>query len=100
MQPIIACNEGISLQKNVAQAHLELGTSLPMSNGGRHRSNLGPFNFFLFPMLSETFGGDPTSFQLARKGLFLRGRMNRYNELKLQVLALFASTQGEWLAPK
>lgn len=35
MQPIIACNEGISLPKNVAQAHLELGTSLPMSNGGR-----------------------------------------------------------------
>jgi predicted transcriptional regulator len=25
--------------------------------------------------------------------------MNRYNELKLQVLALFAATQGEWLAP-
>ena len=25
--------------------------------------------------------------------------MNRYNELKLQVLALFASTQGEWLGP-
>lgn len=25
--------------------------------------------------------------------------MNRYNELKLEVLALFASTQGEWLAP-
>lgn len=25
--------------------------------------------------------------------------MNRYNELKQQVLALFASTQGEWLAP-
>ena len=26
-------------------------------------------------------------------------KMNRYNELKLQVLALFASTQGEWLGP-
>lgn len=25
--------------------------------------------------------------------------MNRYNELKLQVLALIASTQGEWLMP-
>ena len=25
--------------------------------------------------------------------------MNRYNELKLQVLSLFASTQGEWLGP-
>ena len=25
--------------------------------------------------------------------------MNRYNELKQQVLALFASTQGEWLEP-
>ena len=25
--------------------------------------------------------------------------MNRYNELKLQVLALFAATQGEWLGP-
>jgi len=23
--------------------------------------------------------------------------MNRYNELKLQVLSLFASTQSEWL---
>jgi hypothetical protein len=27
------------------------------------------------------------------------GRINRYNELKLQVLAFFASTQGEWLGP-
>ena len=35
MQPIIACNEGLSLPKNVAQAHSELGTSLHMSNGGR-----------------------------------------------------------------
>ena len=26
-------------------------------------------------------------------------KMNRYNELKLQVLALFASTHGEWLGP-
>lgn len=26
--------------------------------------------------------------------------MNRYNELKLQVLALFASTQDEWLGPE
>src|SRR5216684_2855986 len=26
-------------------------------------------------------------------------KMNRYNELKLQVLGLFASTQGEWLGP-
>jgi predicted transcriptional regulator len=25
--------------------------------------------------------------------------MNRYNELKLQVLSLFAATQGDWLAP-
>jgi len=25
--------------------------------------------------------------------------MERYNELKLQVLAFFASTQGEWLGP-
>lgn len=25
--------------------------------------------------------------------------MNRYNELELQVLSFFASTQGEWLAP-
>jgi hypothetical protein len=25
--------------------------------------------------------------------------MNRYNELKMEVLALFASTQGEWLGP-
>jgi len=25
--------------------------------------------------------------------------MNRYNELKLQVLSLLASTQGEWLGP-
>src|ERR1700732_4924461 len=25
--------------------------------------------------------------------------MNRYNELKLQVLSLFAATQGEWLGP-
>jgi len=25
--------------------------------------------------------------------------MNRYNELKLHVLSLFASTQGEWLGP-
>jgi hypothetical protein len=25
--------------------------------------------------------------------------MNRYNELKLQVLTLFASTQDEWLGP-
>ena len=26
-------------------------------------------------------------------------KMNGYNELKLQVLALFASTQGDWLGP-
>jgi hypothetical protein len=25
--------------------------------------------------------------------------MNRYNELKLKVLSLFATTQGEWLGP-
>jgi len=25
--------------------------------------------------------------------------MNRYNELKLQVLSLFASTQSEWVGP-
>ncbi len=25
--------------------------------------------------------------------------MNRYNELKLQVLTLFAATEGEWLGP-
>jgi DNA-binding IclR family transcriptional regulator len=25
--------------------------------------------------------------------------MNRYNELKLQVLSLFAATHGEWLGP-
>jgi hypothetical protein len=25
--------------------------------------------------------------------------MNRYNELKLNVLSLFAATQGEWLEP-
>jgi hypothetical protein len=25
--------------------------------------------------------------------------MNRYNELKLQVLSLFAATQSEWLVP-
>ena len=30
-----------------------------------------------------------------------RGKsMNRYNELKVQVLAFFASTQGEWLGPQ
>lgn len=33
------------------------------------------------------------------KDLFTAGNMNRYNELKLQVLALFAATQ-EWLVPK
>jgi DNA-binding IclR family transcriptional regulator len=26
--------------------------------------------------------------------------MNRYNELKLKVLSLFAATQSEWLGPK
>jgi predicted transcriptional regulator len=26
--------------------------------------------------------------------------MSRYNELKLQVLSLFAATQDEWLAPE
>jgi hypothetical protein len=26
-------------------------------------------------------------------------KMNRFNELKLQVLSLFAATQGEWLGP-
>lgn len=26
-------------------------------------------------------------------------KMNRYNELKLQVLTLFDATQGEWLGP-
>src|SRR6266436_1532486 len=28
----------------------------------RRREWLGPFNFFLFPLLSETFGGYPTGF--------------------------------------
>jgi hypothetical protein len=27
-------------------------------------------------------------------------KMNRYNELKLKVLSLFAATQSEWLGPK
>jgi len=26
--------------------------------------------------------------------------MNRYNELKLQVLSLFAANQGDWLGPE
>jgi hypothetical protein len=33
------------------------------------------------------------------KGSIKEQKMNRYNELKLKVLSLFAATPGEWLSP-
>jgi hypothetical protein len=38
------------------------------------------------------------AFDSGKRSLGAR-KMNRYNELKLQVLSLFAATQGEWLGP-
>jgi hypothetical protein len=44
------------------QAIMRMVVTTPNVFRQRRPAWLGPFNFFLFPMLSETFGGYPTGF--------------------------------------
>jgi hypothetical protein len=60
LNPVVA-NTALFSVKNFVSSMRMVVTS-PNVFKQRRPAWLGPFNFFLFPMLSETFGGYPTGF--------------------------------------